>query len=114
MHRHGSLAGQYRGHAAGAFFGFRPAGAQVQAGLAAIGANRRVHAVVDGLALGVGEHHAVVGMAHAVVELADFFAGNVHEQFGALTAFLEQRFTENAWPLQRARVEVVLLHGTAP
>ena len=114
VHRHRCFTGQHRGHAAGAFLGFRPAGAQVKAGLAAVGANARIDTVIDGLALGVGEHHAVVGMAHAMVQLCDFFAGDAHEQLGALAALLEQGFAEDTWTLQGAGVQAVLLHGPPP
>jgi len=68
--------GEHRGHAAGAFFTLRPAGAQVQPGLAAVVAQGGFHSVVDGLALGVGEQHAVVGVAHPAMQAGHFFAGD--------------------------------------
>ena len=80
VHRHRGAGGEYRGDAAGAFFAFRPAGAQVQAGLLAIVADRAFDPVVDGLTLGIGEQHAVVGIPHAAVEAGDFFAGDAQEQ----------------------------------
>ena len=70
--------------------------------------------MVDGLALGVGQHHAVIGMPHAVVQLPDFFAGNAHEQVCALAALPEQWFAEDARPLQGTGVQVMLLHGASP
>ncbi|MOA06710.1 hypothetical protein D3C78_1263680 [compost metagenome] len=114
VHGDRHAVGQHRGDPAGALLAFRPAGAEVQAGAPAVAANRRFDAVVDGLPLGIGEQHAVVGVAHPAVQPRDFLAGDAQEHLGALAAFPEHALAEDARPLQRAGVEVVLLHRAPP
>lgn len=114
VHRHRSPVGEYGGHPAGALLAFRPAGAEVQPGLAAVVADGRLDTVVDGPPLGIGEQYAVVGIAHPSMQSRHLFAGDAQEQFGTLATFVEEGLRENPRPLQGPRVETVLLHGAAP
>jgi hypothetical protein len=114
VHRDRGLAGQHRRHAAGALLALRPAGAQVQPGLAAVVADGRLDPVIDGAALGVGEQHAVVGAAHPLVQACHGIAGDAQEQLGAFAAFVEQALGKDARALLGPRVEAVQLHGAAP
>ncbi|MNO76393.1 hypothetical protein D3C76_674650 [compost metagenome] len=107
-------AGQHRRHPAGALLAFRPAGAEVQTGAPAVAANRRFDAVVDGLPLGIGEQHAVVGVAHPAMQARDFLAGDAQEHLGAPAALLQHRLAEDARALQRTGVEMVGLHRAPP
>ncbi|KAF1072288.1 MAG: hypothetical protein GAK45_00268 [Pseudomonas citronellolis] len=114
VHRHRHLVGEHGGDPAGALLALRPAGAQVQPGAPAVGADRRFHAVIDGPALGVGEHHAVVGVTHPAVQARDFLGGNPQEAFGMLAALAQRRLAEDTRPLQGAGVQMVLIHRTPP
>ncbi|MNN15016.1 hypothetical protein D3C81_1281110 [compost metagenome] len=114
VHGDRHAVGQHRGDPAGALLAFRPAGAEVQAGAPAVAADRRFDAVVDGLALGIGEQHAIVGIAHPPVQPRNFLAGDAQEHLGMLATLLEHAFAEDARPLQGAGVEVVGLHRAPP
>ncbi len=114
VHRDRGLAGQHCRHAAGALLALRPAGAQIQPGLAAVVADGRLDPVIDGAPQGIGEQHAVVGTAHPLMQAGHCIAGDTQEQFGALAAFVEQALGQDARPLLGPGVEAVQLHGAAP
>ncbi|MNJ56882.1 hypothetical protein D3C77_524460 [compost metagenome] len=114
VHRRRCLAGQHRRHSASALLALRPAGAQVQPGLATVVAYGRLDPVIDGPPLGIGQQHAIVGIAHPSVQTRHRIASNAQEQLGTFAAFVEQALREDARPLLGRRVEPVLLHRATP
>ncbi|MNG96646.1 hypothetical protein D3C79_557220 [compost metagenome] len=114
VHRDRGLAGQHRRHTACALLALRPAGPQIQPGLATVVADGRLDPVIDGAPLGIGKQHAVVSAAHPFVQARHGIAGDAQEQLGAFAAFVEQALGKDPRPLLGTGVEAVHIHGAAP